>query len=635
MSENSVPQIIGENPVWVDRRLISFNHCQYANEVYVPKTVEEHRGRCEFVRRRLLLSAGLNPDVKIPQNPARISEGKLYHGTVIKEVEIETFPGLRLTGSLFLPENITSPIPGLLCPHGHWNKGRVHHAENGGVVMRCFELARLGFAVFAYDMIGYNDNNDFPHSWDEELRRRGDLAGISTFGLQTANSMRALDFLASLDEVDENRIGCTGASGGASQTWFIAALDERIKVAVPVCMLSSHFQGGCPCEEGPVMRVNGLASFDIVSAIAPRPVLLPSVTGDWTNLNPVYEIPAMREVYALYNAAHRVKNFHYEDEHNYNRRTREHVYAYLVKELMGIDRGEIIAEKEIPPPPPELLWFGGVEPAKATKETIDTAFDKINAFLSAGVLETGNDFEAFKNSRRELLRELLQTTENVTRNVVERTLHSKWDIPGAAACGRTYSRRCVGDLVTAVELIPSESDGTDQATVVICDGPYQEYFADGKRAKITRSLVEEKKHAYIVELLGSGSSSWQLKYAIRDDYKLGAAFDEPFFSMRVQDIITVCTSLREKNIEDIRLVSYGSTAAPVALAAAALLDLPLTCDMENVDENIWLDKLNFQPLIGRIGGVSALLLLNCDSKNIFLNIKDNYRELLEKHGYRF
>ena len=105
--------------------------------------------------------------------------------------------------------------------------------------------------------------------------------------------------------------------------------------------------------------------------------------------------------------------------------------------------------------------------------------------------------------------------------------------------------------------------------------------------------------------------------------------------MRVQDIITVCTALREKNIEDIRLVSYGSTAAPAALAAAALLDLPLTCDMENVDENIWLDKLNFQPLIGRIGGVSALLLLNCDSKNIFLNIKDNYRELLEKHGYRF
>ena len=76
-------------------------------------------------------------------------------------------------------------------------------------------------------------------------------------------------------------------------------------------------------------------------------------------------------------------------------------------------------------------------------------------------------------------------------------------------------------------------------------------------------------------------------------------------------------------------------AAQEALAAAALLDLPLTCDMENVDENIWLDKLNFQPLIGRIGGVSALLLLNCDSKNSFLNINDNYRELLEKHGCTF
>ena len=635
MSESRIPQVISENPVWTDRRLISFNHCQYANEVYVPKTLEEHRARCEFVRRRLLLSAGLVPDVQIPQNPPRISEGKRWHNITIKEVEIETFPGLRLTGSLFLPEDTSKPVPGLLCPHGHWKNGRVHHAPNGGVVMRCFELARLGFVVFAYDMIGCNDNNDFPHSWDEELRKRGDFAGISTFGLQTANSMRAVDFLDTLPEVDSSRIGCTGASGGASQSWFISALDERIKVVVPVCMLSSHFMGGCPCEEGPVMRVTGLTSFDIVSAIAPRPVLLPSVTGDWTNLNPVYEIPALKEVYSLYNAANKVQNFHYEDEHNYNRRTREHVYAYLVREFMGIDRGEKIAEEDIAPPPPEMLWFGGEKPALPTQDTINAAFDKINAFLSDKVLDTGSDFQKFKSARRELLRELLQTTQPPAKNVVERVLHDKSEIPGAKVCGRTYSRRCVGDIVTAVELIPDKNDGKKQVTVVICNGSYAEYFADGKYAHITNELISSGKRAYIIELLGSGSNSWQLKYAVRDDYKLGAAFDEPFFSMRVQDIITVCTAIREKNIEDIQLLVHGSGAAPAALAAAALLDLPIKCDLGNAGEEVFLEKLNYQPLIGRIGGLAALLLLNCDRKNTFLNVKKEYQQLLSQHGFIF
>ena len=185
--------------------------------------------------------------------------------------------------------------------------------------MRCFQFARLGFAVFSYDMIGYNDNNDFNHFWSNQLRRKCDLFGVSTFGLQTLNSLKALDFLCKRPEVDSERIGCTGASGGASQTWFLAAIDRRVKVVAPVCMLSSHFQGGCACEEGPLLRVTGLTSFDVVAAIAPRPLMLPAVTGDWTNLNPRYEIPKMKDVYKLYSAENLVEHFYYDDCHNYNK----------------------------------------------------------------------------------------------------------------------------------------------------------------------------------------------------------------------------------------------------------------------------------------------------------------------------
>ena len=624
MSEKFIPQVMPESPILVDRRLVTRNHCNFANEVYIPRTIEEHKARCEFVRRRLLLSAGMKPGYEIPQNPARISEGKLYHGVLIKEVEIETLPGLRLTGSLYMPEKLDGAAPGILCPHGHWTEGRVSTVVRGGVVMRCFELARLGFVVFAYDMIGYNDNNEFPHFWEIDLLKRGAVSGISPFGLQTANSMRALDFLCGLDQVDEKRIGCTGASGGASQTWFLAALDDRIKAAVPVCMLSSHFMGGCACEEGPIMRVTGLTSFDIVSCLAPRPILLPSVTRDWTNLNPVYEIPAMREVYKLYNAGNRVENFHCEEDHNYNRNTREYVYAFFVRELMGEDRGKKIAEEDIEPPTPDYLWFGGKEPAKATQETIDAAFAKINAYISKNVLETGDDFAAFKASRIELLREMLETEQPPARNVVERTNYHKIEIPGGMAHGRTFSRRKVGDIVSGLELRPEKSDGKNSITLLITDGSYLDFIDGNSKESVAADLMKQGKHSYVIELLGTGNNSWQLKYALRDSSKISIAFNEPLFSMRVQDIITVCTFMEERGYEEIELISSGS-AAPAALAAAALLDLPLTCDLAGIDDTVWHDDINFQPLIARFGGIPALLMLNA-AKGTFTNVPEQYKK---------
>ena len=606
--EKRVPVFIPENPVWVDRRLVSSLHLQSAVAEFVPATLEEHRARREFVRRRLLLSAGLVPKVELPDNPVKVSEPKIYCGVAIKDVSVETLPGVKLTGSLFMPEKITAPIPGILCPHGHWNTGRIHHAPNGGVVMRCFELARLGFAVFAYDMIGYNENNDFPHSWKGELKRRGDLAGVSTFGLQTINSMRAVDFLASLAEVDETRLACTGASGGASQTWFISALDERIKVVVPVCMLSSHFQGGCPCEEGPLLRVTGLTSFDIVSAVAPRPILLPSVTGDWTNLNPDYEIPRLKSVYKLYNAEERVKNFHFEDEHNYNRRTREYAYAFLVKHLLGEDRGGTIPEEDIAPPPPEIVWHSGAKPAEATEEPAFAALSLAEQAYNGKVLEY-TDFEAYKAERLDVLRQIVESKNPPAVDVVERVLYEKIAIPGALLKGVTMSRRGVGDIVQGVNITPDNCADKESITLLISDSNYRDYLYDGCKSGSLAKLVAENKLIRIIELTGTGSTSWQLKYDLRDTGVNGAAFDQSTFSMRVEDIITAYTCLKERGYKNIRVICEQG-AVPAALAACALLDVPFEADFEKVDESVWSDPVNHQALIGRIGGIAGLKLLN-------------------------
>ena len=624
MPDNDTPLFYPNNLIDIDRRFFSTKHLHLAAIANGASSLEEHEALCKKVKKRLLLSAGLTPMPKITAASPFVSEGKHYCGTVIKEVRIDTLPGLKLTGSLFLPENISSPLPGILCPHGHWSQGRLHHDKNGSVVMRCFQLAKLGFAVFAYDMIGYNDCNDFPHTWQGELKRLGDLYGISTFGLQTLNSMRAVDFLASLPEVDKERLGCTGASGGASQTWFLAALDDRIKVAAPVCMLSSHFQGGCACEEGPLLRVAGLTSFDIVASLAPRPLFLPCVTGDWTNHNPDYEIPRLREVYALFGAADSVKSIQFDDCHNYNRRTREYVYAWLVKELMGIDKGETIPEEDIAPPPPELLWHGGQRPPSATRETASAAFAKLREIYTAVPLPEKESLAAWQAERLDILDEMMQSTDVPAENVAE-TVCNSWSIQGGTAEGRVLARRMVGDRIISVKMTPEHPVAGKEVILRAVTADYRN-CAD----ELTSRLLQAGKPVRLIELAGSGSAAPLLKYAVRNSEALSAAFDDSFFSMRVQDIITTARFLKEQGFDHIRIIAEN-TAVPAALAAAALTGLPISVNLDGVDDSVWDDQLNYQPLMGKFGGIKTLLLLNVRAGNYFCN-PGEWKGLLEQYG---
>ncbi|MEM7148082.1 MAG: acetylxylan esterase, partial [Verrucomicrobiota bacterium] len=211
-------------------------------------------------------------------------------------------------------------FPGVLCPHGHWTAGRfldqatetrrverqVNHAlasgaerfESGArspLQARCVQLARMGCVVFHYDMLGTADSMQIPvhkenplreemHSLEEGEWGFGSAAATArlqtTFGLQTWNSVRALDFLESLEDVDGERIGVTGASGGGTQTMVLAAIDERVKAAFSAVMPSTAMQGGCTCENGHYLRI-GQGNIDLVAAVAPRALGLTSAD-DWT-----------------------------------------------------------------------------------------------------------------------------------------------------------------------------------------------------------------------------------------------------------------------------------------------------------------------------------------------------------------
>jgi dienelactone hydrolase len=288
---------------------------------------EAHRAR---VKARILTAASLDPmPEKTPLNAQRF--GKLERdGYTIEKVLLETWPGFFLGGNLYVP---TTPgkHPAVVSPHGHWNYGRLEHQPLASVPMRAANLARRGHVVFIYDMVGYNDTLQVPHGFNGP---RETLWAFGPLGLQLWDSIRAVDFIAALPEVDPTRIGATGASGGGTQTFLLAAVDDRIAYAAPVNMVSAYMQGGSWCENAPGLRL-GLSNLDIAASFAPKPLLLISATGDWTKRVPQEEYPAIKRIYDLYSAGDKLTQHQVDAPHNYNQQTREHVYRFLDQQAFG------------------------------------------------------------------------------------------------------------------------------------------------------------------------------------------------------------------------------------------------------------------------------------------------------------
>ncbi|MDH7571503.1 MAG: hypothetical protein QHJ73_18155, partial [Armatimonadota bacterium] len=183
------------------------------------RTKAEWQARAGALRRQILASAGLLPLPEKTPLQARITGRVVRDGYTVEKVCFQSWPGFYVVGNLYRPLGGTPPYPAVLCPHGHWKEGRLGNSDENSVPGRAISLARLGFVAFTYSMVGYNDSRAVPH---QELgERREQMWGVSLMGLQLWNSIRALDFLCSLPQVDKRRLACTGESGGGTQTFLL------------------------------------------------------------------------------------------------------------------------------------------------------------------------------------------------------------------------------------------------------------------------------------------------------------------------------------------------------------------------------------------------------------------------------
>ena len=322
----------GTNMLWryLDR-MTAIQHLNYSS-------VHDWELRRAEVRHRLLLAYGLDP------MPERVPLDVRYGGSldrgdyILKRVYWQSYPQIYASGWLYMPKT-PGKHPGILNPHGHWEMGASHEI----VQIRCIALAKKGYVALAVDSV--HNSTDYCYEY----------GFFPSLGTQTWDNIRGLDLLVSLPEVDANRIGCSGGSGGGTQTMLMMALDDRIKVAVPAVGCASYRRVLGPGNEswsGCCLYGWNLAPFtdhrEFLSMFAPKPALILTVSGDdWEADFPNDEFLDIQSIYNLYGAGDRAVCKQWAINHYYSKPMREAAYAWFNKYLKGINDPEAAMEPDI------------------------------------------------------------------------------------------------------------------------------------------------------------------------------------------------------------------------------------------------------------------------------------------------
>jgi dienelactone hydrolase len=310
--------------------------------------------RAAWEERRLLLrqamftAMGPFPEKPCPLEP-KILGVLQREGYRIEKLIVQSRPDVWVTASAYVPEPLRGKRPAVLVVHGHWPWAR----RDPVVQARCLGLVKLGFVVLAVDAFGAGERYPEPARGTYHGALFGGTlwpVGQTLLGMQVYDNRRAVDYLLERPEVDGERLGVTGASGGGNQSMYAGALDERFRAVVPVCSVGTYqaylHAACCVCEVLP-----GALRFaeegDILALTAPRSLLVVSATKDSFQFS-VGEarksIARARPVFQLLGAEDRLQHTVFESPHDYNQAMREAMYGWMTRWLKNEGEGKPIPE---------------------------------------------------------------------------------------------------------------------------------------------------------------------------------------------------------------------------------------------------------------------------------------------------
>lgn len=275
-------------------------------------SLEDWTSRRDEYRRQLGEMLGLDPLPPRTDLKTVVTGKRETQWFTVENLHFQSRPGLYVTGNLYVPKNLDKPAPAVLyvCGHSQVKKNGVSYGNKTAYQHHGGWFARNGYVCLTIDTLQLGEIEGLHHGTYREGMWWWNSRGYTPAGVEAWNCVRALDYLQSRPEVDGERLGVTGRSGGGAYSWWIAALDDRIKVAVPVAGitdLENHVVDGCVEGHCDCMFMVNTYRWDypqVAALVAPRPLLIANTDSDGIfPLNGVERLHAkVRGIYRLYGA---------------------------------------------------------------------------------------------------------------------------------------------------------------------------------------------------------------------------------------------------------------------------------------------------------------------------------------------
>lgn len=631
----------------------------------VPATKAEWQQRQAELRQRVLVATGLWPMPERTPLNAVIHGKVLRDGFTVEKVYFESLPGHFVTGLLFRPEGTAdAKRPAVLSPHGHGGRqqdygedkmdaliasGAEIHRESGRFpkLVRCAQLARMGCVTFIFDMMGYVDSQQvsyqLAHRYADRRPQFETSEGWGFFsaqaesrlhsimGLQTWNGVRALDFLASLPDVDATRMAVTGGSGGGTQTILLGAIDDRHIAGFPNGMVSTSMQGGCTCENCSLLRI-GTGNVELAALFAPRPQGM-TAANDWTKAMMVKGYPQLQQLYSMLGVPDDVyceEMLHF--PHNYNTVTRGIMYSWMNKHL-GLGVQEPIKEADWKPfTEQEYTVWNDKHPAPAGGDDYERRLLKQldnrdrNALFGhspGGSTDVQNYLSTVRTAWETIIGRKMPRSEDVQRKKVWKETRA-----GYLEFGDVLTLTTKDEQLPVVSVYPKSVDW-NQKVVLWIDGQGKAgMFPDGKVHSDLQRLLDAGYAVVGVDLFGQGEFTTNGDVLTRNPTVKNKrefagytyCYNDTVFARRVHDVLTLTAWVNGDQHSPRALHAVGVHGGGIVLAAAravagaefntVAID---TAGFRFADLNDW-KHTNFLPGAVKYGDVPTLLSLSAPNK---------------------
>lgn len=541
------------------------------------KTPEQIDARNRLLRETFLEKLGAFPE-RTPLN-ARVVGTLKRDGYRVEKTVFESQPGLYVSAAFFVPDSPkwTPPYPGVLVPCGHAEDAKAYETYQ---TMGAF-LALNGMAALVFDPIEQGermqllDENGKPRLWGTQAHTMlgigSILLGRNTAWFEIWDGMRGIDYLQSRPEIDPKRIGCTGNSGGGTQTSYLMALDERILCAAPSCYIHTlprQLEAATGDAEQNIFAqlAWGMDHADYVLMRAPKATFIAAATQDFFDIRATWETFrfAKRRFSAL-GCSNLIDMLENDEKHNYNQLQREAIVRWMARWLQR--RDEQVVQPEIQIFKDEELWCSPkgqiilLDGARSTYE-INADFETQLAELRHAHWH-GTNPDMIRNRVRELagIRSLAELADPAV------------DQAGVVALSGRAGKKLIlkpeeGILLPALYFV-----GNGGGTLLV----HEDGFATAAQpGGALEALLNSGTSVLAVDLRGTGETKQtkQDKFGSAfgsdwEDYFAAYALGKSYVGMRAEDLLVCARWLGAETGGPISLHAVGNVGVS-ALHAAAL-----------------------------------------------------------------